>query len=106
MGCKHERSVYATNWGIKITNCTLFCKLVNQEVCDGCPAREGETPPVPIELDFPRRPQEEIDRVYAICKGCPFFDENDKTCNKLRSIQVPVDTYAQNPQHGCPVGLW
>lgn len=104
--CGHKHELGAVNKGIVVEKCLLYGNMVNDEICRNCKDRVDSFEAGPtLELDFLKRPDEEMQSVKKCCDSCPLFQASTQTC-KSSFETIPVDVLAQNPSIHCPEGLW
>lgn len=102
--CKHKNVIAILNNGVQCEMCHLLGRTVNDTICSKCKSREGEMARPPVEVDFPRRSDEELRSITTTCYGCPLL--KDHMCSKMKQELNPPDIAAQHPSKHCPEDRW
>jgi hypothetical protein len=104
LSCKHKTAIAILNNGVTSEFCALFGRTVNDTICSSCVNKQGEMAHPPVEVDFPRRSDEELRVISDTCYGCPLL--KDHRCSKMKQELNPPDIAAQHPSKHCPEDLW
>ena len=104
--CKHKNTICIMNKGYVGEYCSLHTYPVNDIICRRCSDCYGKMDHALVEVDFPKRNNNELTAIQMTCAKCPHFHDGGQICTKLCSEIDPVSIWSQHPSSHCPEGQW